>query len=86
VALPEVYATRRGPGCTRTSGAARETVLVRGATSEVSQAAVHVAGGAGATVIATTRSRTGGVAARVGAEAVLSDDGGAGASKVTGSA
>ena len=55
-----------GPGCTRTWPCVPgETVLVRGATSSLGQAAVNIAAGHGAVVIATTRTAgPGGPAAR----------------------
>jgi NADPH:quinone reductase-like Zn-dependent oxidoreductase len=75
-ALPEVYATawaglhqnlRLQPG---------QTVLVRGATSSLGQAAVNVAADLGATVIATTRQPGRAALLRdLGAEDVLIDDG-----------
>jgi NADPH:quinone reductase-like Zn-dependent oxidoreductase len=75
-ALPEVYATawaglhqnlRLQPG---------QTVLVRGATSSLGQAAVNVAADLGATVIATTRQPGRAALLRdLGASDVLIDDG-----------
>jgi NADPH:quinone reductase-like Zn-dependent oxidoreductase len=75
-ALPELYATawialngnlRLAPG---------ETVLVRGATSALGQAAVNIAVDLGATVIATTRSEArAGLLRALGASDVLIDDG-----------
>jgi NADPH2:quinone reductase len=75
-ALPEVYTTawaglhqnlRLRPG---------ETVLVRGATSALGQAAVNIAAGLGATVIATTRQPARADLLRgLGAAEVLIDDG-----------
>ena len=75
-ALPEVYATawaglhqnlRLQPG---------QTVLVRGATSSLGQAAVNVAADLGATVIATTRQPGRAALLRdLGARDVLIDDG-----------
>src|SRR6266567_830210 len=76
VALPEVYATawaglhqslRLRPG---------QTVLVRGATSSLGQAAVNVAAGDGAVVIATSRQPSWAALLRdLGAAEVLTDDG-----------
>ncbi len=76
VALPEVYATawaglhqslRLRPG---------QTVLVRGATSSLGQAAVNVAAGDGAVVIATSRQPSRAALLRdLGAAEVLTDDG-----------
>src|SRR5215469_13212636 len=76
VALPEVYATawaglhqnlRLQPG---------QTVLVRGATSALGQAAVNVASEEGMTVIATTRNPgRAGLLRDIGATQVLTDDG-----------
>src|SRR5215470_5710282 len=75
-ALPEVYATawaglhqnlRLQPG---------QTVLVRGATSALGQAAVNVASEGGATVVATTRSAVrAGLLRGIGAASVVIDDG-----------
>lgn len=67
----------RGPGCTRTSGCSpRLTVLVRGATSALGQAAVNIAAEDGVTVIATTRSAGRADLLRgIGAASVLIDDG-----------
>ena len=75
-AIPEVYATAwtalRGnlalePG---------ESVLIRGATSSVGQAAVNIARDLGATVIATTRTQARAVALHeIGAHEVLIEDG-----------
>jgi NADPH:quinone reductase-like Zn-dependent oxidoreductase len=53
-----------------------QTVLVRGATSALGQAAVNVAAGEGATVIATTRDKDRAALLRsIGAAEVLIDDG-----------
>jgi NADPH:quinone reductase len=75
-AIPEVYATAwialHGNLALRPG----ETVLVRGATSSVGQAAVNIAVDHGATVIATTRSRDRESLLReIGAHEVLIDDG-----------
>jgi NADPH:quinone reductase len=76
VALPEVYATAwsglfgnlgLGPG---------QTVLVRGATSALGQAAVDIAAEAGLAVVATTRrADRADLLHRIGAATVLTDDG-----------
>ena len=55
-AIPEVYATAWMALHGNLAIARGETVLVRGATSSVGQAAVNLAVDAGATVIATTRT------------------------------
>jgi NADPH2:quinone reductase len=75
-ALPEVYATAWAGLHQNLSLRPGQTVLVRGATSALGQAAVNIAAGQGAAVIATTRQP-----ARVdllrdlGATDVLIDDG-----------
>src|SRR5579872_6455511 len=76
VALPEVYATAWA-GLRQNLGLRRgQTVLVRGATSALGQAAVNVAAEDGATVIATTRSAARADLLRgIGAASVLIDDG-----------
>ena len=76
VALPEVYATAWAGLHQNLGLQPDQTVLVRGATSSLGQAAVNIAAEEGATVIATTRK-----AARadllhgIGAAEVLIDDG-----------
>jgi NADPH:quinone reductase-like Zn-dependent oxidoreductase len=75
-ALPEVYATAWAGLHQNLALQPGQTVLVRGATSALGQAAVNVAAADGATVIATTRDP--GRAARlrgIGAAHVLIDDG-----------
>ncbi|MFE3195169.1 zinc-binding dehydrogenase [Nocardia sp. NPDC059240] len=75
-AVPEVYATAwttLHDNLAVTSGA---TVLVRGATSALGQAAVNIAADLGATVIATTRSQANAaLLEKIGATTVLIDDG-----------
>ena len=76
VALPEVYATAWAGLHQNLGLAPRQTVLVRGATSSLGQAAVNVATEGGATVIATTRQRARADLLRdIGAAEVLIDDG-----------
>jgi len=75
-ALPEVYATAWAGLHQNLGLRPGQTVLVRGGTSALGQAAVNVAAADGATVIATTRDP--GRAARlrdIGATHVLIDDG-----------
>jgi len=76
VALPEVYATAWAGLRQNLDLRPGQTVLIRGATSALGQAAVNVAAEQGATVIATTR-RPGraGLLERIGAKTVLIDDG-----------
>jgi NADPH:quinone reductase len=76
VALPEVYATAWA-GLNQNLGLEKgQTVLVRGATSSLGQAAVNIAGDLGATVIATTRQPARAALLRgIGAADVLIDDG-----------
>ena len=76
VAIPEVCATAWS-GLRTLLGVVRgETVLVRGATSAVGQAAVNVAADLGAAVIATTRNPDRAPLLReLGASTVLIDDG-----------
>jgi NADPH2:quinone reductase len=76
VALPEVYATAWA-GLNQNLGLeSGQTVLVRGATSSLGQAAVNVAADLGATVIATTRQPDRAALLRaIGAADVLIDDG-----------
>src|SRR5215471_12740906 len=57
VALPEVYATAWAGLYQNLDLRPGQSVLVRGATSALGQAAVNVAADGGATVIATTRSQ-----------------------------
>jgi NADPH:quinone reductase len=76
VAIPEVYATAWSGLRTLLGVVRAETVLVRGATSAVGQAAVNVAADLGATVIATTRNADRAPLLReLGASTVLIDDG-----------
>jgi NADPH:quinone reductase-like Zn-dependent oxidoreductase len=76
VALPEVYATAWAGLHQNLDLRPGQTVLVRGATSALGQAAVNVAAEEGATVLATTRrpGRTG-LLRGIGAAEVLIDDG-----------
>jgi NADPH:quinone reductase-like Zn-dependent oxidoreductase len=75
-ALPEVYATAWAGLHQNLVVQPGQTVLVRGATSALGQAAVNIAAGHGAAVIATTRqpARTG-MLRDLGATDVLIDDG-----------
>ncbi len=76
VALPEVYATAWAGLHQNLGLVPGQTVLVRGATSSLGQAAVNVAAEGAATVIATTRQRSRADLLRdIGAEEVLIDDG-----------
>ncbi len=76
VALPEVYATAWAGLHQNLDLRPGQTVLVRGATSSLGQAAVNVAAGEGATVIATTRQPARADLLRdIGAAQVLIDDG-----------
>jgi NADPH:quinone reductase len=76
VALPEVYATAWAGLQQNLAIQPGQTVLVRGATSALGQAAVNVAADAGATVIATTRNPARTALLRdIGAARVLIDDG-----------
>jgi NADPH:quinone reductase-like Zn-dependent oxidoreductase len=76
VAIPEVYATAWSGLRPLLGVVGGETVLVRGATSAVGQAAVNVAADLGATVIATTRNEGRAPLLReLGATTVLIDDG-----------
>lgn len=75
-AIPEIYATAWVALNGNLAIGPSETVLIRGATSSVGQAAVNLAVDAGGTVVATTRNP--GRAARLrelGAHEVLIDDG-----------
>lgn len=75
-AIPEVYATAWSALHDNLALAPGATVLVRGATSALGQAAVNIAADLGATVVATTRSRANAVLLeKIGATAVLIDDG-----------
>lgn len=76
VALPEVYATAWAGLHQNLGLEPGQTVLIRGATSSLGQAAVNVAAGEGATVIATTRNPARADLLRgIGAAEVLIDDG-----------
>jgi NADPH2:quinone reductase len=76
VALPEVYATAWAGLHQNLGLRPGQTVLVRGATSALGQAAVNVAAEGGATVIGTTRSAGRAELLRtLGAASVLIDDG-----------
>lgn len=76
VALPEVYATAWAGLHQNLGLQPGQTVLVRGATSSLGQAAVNVAAERGATVIATTRNPDRAELLRgIGAAEVLIDDG-----------
>lgn len=75
-AIPEVYATAWIGLHGNLALQAGETVIVRGATSAVGQAAVNLAADHGATVIATTRSAEREALLRgLGADEVLVNDG-----------
>jgi NADPH:quinone reductase len=75
-ALPEVYATAWAGLHQNLELQPGQTVLVRGATSALGQAAVNVAAEEGATVIATTRNtRRADLLRGLGAARVLIDDG-----------
>jgi NADPH:quinone reductase-like Zn-dependent oxidoreductase len=75
-ALPEVYATAWAGWHQNLGLRPGQTVLVRGATSSLGQAAVNVAAEEGATVIATTRNPGRAALLRdIGAAEVLIDDG-----------
>jgi NADPH2:quinone reductase len=56
-AIPESYATAWSCLCGNLALAAGQTILIRGATSALGQAALNIAAHAGAGVIATTRNR-----------------------------
>ncbi len=76
VALPEVYATAWAGLRQNLDLRSGQTVLIRGATSALGQAAVNVAAEQGATVLATTRSPDrAALLERLGATTVLIDDG-----------
>jgi NADPH2:quinone reductase len=76
VTLPEVYATAWAGLHQNLAIEPGQTVLVRGATSALGQAAVNVAADAGAAVVATTRNPAREALLRgIGAARVLIDDG-----------
>jgi NADPH2:quinone reductase len=76
VTLPEVYATAWAGLHQNLAIEPGQTVLVRGATSALGQAAVNVAADAGAAVVATTRNPAREALLRgLGAARVLIDDG-----------
>ncbi len=76
VAVPEVYATAWSGLHANLGLRPAHTVLVRGATSAVGQAAVNIAADLGSTVIATTRNPLREPLLReLGAQRVLIDDG-----------
>jgi NADPH:quinone reductase len=76
VALPEVYATAWAGLYQNLGLRPGQTVLVRGATSALGQAAVNIASEDGLTVIATTRSAgRADLLGGIGAASVLVDDG-----------
>jgi NADPH:quinone reductase len=75
-AIPEVYATAWTAIHGNLEVQPHQTVLIRGATSSVGQAAVNIAHDAGASVIATTRTDARSALLRgLGADRVLIDDG-----------
>ncbi|MFE3054358.1 zinc-binding dehydrogenase [Nocardia sp. NPDC059239] len=75
-AVPEVYATAWTTLHDNLAVTDGETVLVRGATSSLGQAAVNIAADLGATVIATTRSQANAaMLEKIGAAVVLTEDG-----------
>ncbi|GIG59927.1 alcohol dehydrogenase [Longispora fulva] len=75
-ALPEVYATAWSGLRTCLDLARGETVVIRGATSSLGQAAVNIAADLGATVLATTRTPARrDLLLGLGAHRVLLDDG-----------
>ncbi|GAA4834751.1 zinc-binding dehydrogenase [Kitasatospora terrestris] len=75
-AVPEVYATAWSALHGNLALRPGETLLVRGATSSLGQAAVNLARDHGATVVATTRSADrAGLLREIGASRVLVDDG-----------
>jgi NADPH:quinone reductase len=76
VALPEVYATAWASLRQNLDLRPGQTVLIRGATSALGQAAVNIAAEQGATVIATTRKPDrAALLENIGAKTVLIDDG-----------
>ncbi|MFE3224933.1 zinc-binding dehydrogenase [Nocardia sp. NPDC059228] len=75
-AVPEVYATAWTTLHDNLAVTDGETVLVRGATSALGQAAVNIAADLGATVIATTRSQANAaLLEKIGAAMVLTEEG-----------
>lgn len=75
-AIPEVYATAWTALNDNLAIERGHTVLVRGATSALGQAAVNIAADSGATVIATTRAaKNAAFLESIGATRVLIDDG-----------
>ena len=75
-ALPEVYATAWAGLHQNLGLRPGQTVLIRGATSSLGQAAVNIAADHGASVIATTRNPDRSALLRgIGAQEVLIDDG-----------
>ncbi|GAB2510517.1 zinc-binding dehydrogenase [Nocardia heshunensis] len=75
-AIPEVYATAWSTLHDNLALTPGVTVLVRGATSALGQAAVNIAADLGATVVATTRSQEhAALLEKIGATVVLIDDG-----------
>jgi NADPH:quinone reductase-like Zn-dependent oxidoreductase len=76
VAIPEVYATAWSALFGNLDLRPGQTVLVRGATSALGQAAVNIAAGAGLTVLASSRrADRAGLLRGMGAATVLTDDG-----------
>ncbi|HEX6856526.1 MAG TPA: hypothetical protein VF204_14625 [Streptosporangiaceae bacterium] len=76
VAIPEVYATAWLALSGNLDLRPGQTVLVRGGTSALGQAAVNIAAGAGVTVLASTRrADRAGLLREIGAATVLTDDG-----------
>ena len=76
VAIPEVYATAWSALFGNLDLRPGQTVLVRGATSALGQAAVNIAAGAGVTVLASTRrADRAGLLRGIGATTVLTDGG-----------
>jgi NADPH:quinone reductase-like Zn-dependent oxidoreductase len=76
VAIPEVYATAWSALFGIMDLRPGQTVLVRGATSALGQAAVNIAAGAGLTVLASTRrADRAGLLEKLGAATVLTDGG-----------
>ncbi|HEX4704944.1 MAG TPA: zinc-binding dehydrogenase [Pseudonocardiaceae bacterium] len=75
-AVPEVYASAWSGLHYNLAVQSGQTVVVRGATSSLGQAAVNVAADLGATVLATTRNPDrAGMLHKIGANEVLIDDG-----------
>jgi NADPH:quinone reductase-like Zn-dependent oxidoreductase len=76
VAIPEVYATAWSALFGNLDLRPGQTVLVRGATSALGQAAVNIAAGAGLTVLASSRrADRAGLLEKLGAATVLTDGG-----------